>query len=237
MGTERRRPVYPRTVAEVGRQLAPWLAVTAVLLVVQWLLVVLLDDINVLRLTENARTVYRRFGDVRPVDGLFSVLTLLLTAVGVGACVLTAMLPHLRRDDRLFAASIGVQFLLLGVEEQLQLHKLLGELLGSRLVALSLHLVVAVAIARRWPRRVLRVWPLIAVAGTSLVGAMAIDALQSDARVLMYAEEWLELLGGVFLSGIALTLSRQAIVDATRSRRFAASSVDPAGPIDPAGPT
>lgn len=219
--TERRRPAHPRTAREVGRQVAPWLAVAGALLALQWLLVVALDDMNVLRLTENARTVYVRFGDKRAVDGLFSVLTLLLTAAGVGACVLTAWLPHLRRDDRTFATALAVQFTLLGVEEQLQLHDLVADGRLGEVLALSLHVLVAAAIALRWPRRVLRVWPLVLVAVTSLGAGIALDGLESDRLAVRYAEEWLELVGSVFLAATALALSRQAIVDASRSRRFA----------------
>lgn len=221
MANERRQHVYPRTVREVAVQVGPWLGLYAGLMLLQLALVVLLDDMNVLRLTENARSVYNRFGNARAVDGMFSSITLLLTAAGVGACALTAWLPHLRRDDRTFATAIGLQFTLLGIEEQLQLHDLLGDGRIGEVLAFGLHAAVAIAIFAKWPSRVLRVWPLIVVAAAALSSAIVLDAANVDRRLAMYAEEWLELLGAVFLAGIALSLARQAIVDASRSRRFA----------------
>lgn len=226
---ERRQQALPRTLREVLGQLAPWLGIWAVLLVVQFLLVVLVDDLNILRITENARTGFQRFGNITAYDGLFSVLTLLFTAAGIGACALTAWLPHLRRDDRTFAIAIGLQFTLLGLEEQLQLHDLLGAGRQGEVLALTLHAAVAGVIFVKWRDRVLRVWPLILMAASALAAALLLDAAESDVRFLMYLEEWLELLGAVGLAGIALSLARQAIVDATRSRRFAQAKAPDVG--------
>lgn len=213
---ERRRASWPRTPTEVARVLAPWLGIWAGLMLLQFVLVVAIDGANVERLTLNERTVFRRYGDTMATDGLFSVLTLLCTAIGIGAAALTTTLSHLRRDDRTFAAAVSILFTVLAMEEQLELHERLGwDGPADEIAVLAVIVLYAVWIGVAWPQRVVRVWPIIVVAGGAQVAALLLNAFAEEGHL----EEWLELLGAVFLAGIAISLTRQTVMEAMARRR------------------
>lgn len=213
---ERRAPTFPRTPGEVARSLGPWVGIWAALMLLQLILVVAVEDMTVQRLTLDARTVFRRNGNTTHIDGLFSVLTLLSTAVGIGAAVLTATLSHLRREDRMFALAISALFTLLALQEQLKLHEILA-VEGATDEAGVLLVFVAVAgwIGVKWPQRVGRVWPLIVVGGGAQMIAQLLNVFAAEGHV----EEWLELLAGVMFAGIAISLNRETVIEAMERRR------------------